>query len=79
MPPLVSKLKGKKLHSQTRQVIYNVPTFMEAEARNKDQECTAANSRSNRRVSHCSAKIKREGKRLDVAEEKSFSTPIKKC
>jgi hypothetical protein len=44
MPPIVSKLKGKKLHSQTRQVIYNVPTFMEAEARNKEPSIPIKNA-----------------------------------
>jgi hypothetical protein len=33
MPPVVSKLKGKVLHSQTREVVNNVLKFMEEEAR----------------------------------------------
>jgi hypothetical protein len=31
-----SEIKREKLHSQTREVIYNVLNFMEAEARNKE-------------------------------------------
>ena len=34
MPPALSKLKREKLSSQTREVVYNVITYMEKEAKN---------------------------------------------
>jgi len=84
MPPIVSKLKGKILHSQTREVIYNVLlTFMEVEARNKEPSIPIKNAQLRSAeatgVSRTAVqKIKREGNKPDVAKGTSFSTPNKK-
>jgi hypothetical protein len=84
MPPIISKLKNKKLHSQTREVISNVIQFMEIEATQdnlvipiKQAQKRAAEATG---VSLSSVeKIKREKKLLDTnTGESSFPTPDKK-
>jgi hypothetical protein len=83
MPSIVSKIKGKTLHSQTQEVIYNVMTFMEADSRNTKPsimiEKTQLRTAKATGVSRSTVQeIKKEANRLDVAEGKSFSTPDKK-
>ena len=37
MPPIVSKLKGKILHSQSREIVANVYDYMKDEAKEKNR------------------------------------------
>ena len=37
MPPIVSKLKGKALHTQSREIITNVYEYFRKEAQQKDR------------------------------------------
>lgn len=82
MPPVVSKLKGKVLHSQTREVVSNVLRFMEEEA--KQGSCIIPISKAQQRTSAAVGigertvrKIRSEEKRLE-GQNSSFSTPNKK-
>jgi hypothetical protein len=82
MPPVLSKLKYRVLHSQTREVVCNVLHFVEqdgeqgsfsvpiSKAQEKTETATGVNVRSVRR-------IKSEGKSLVVTGQGncSFSTP----
>lgn len=79
MPPVLSKLKGKVLHSQSREIINNVLRFMEEEAQQgsciipvgKAQERTAkAVGVAERTV----RRIKYQAKSVEAASI-SFSTP----
>lgn len=81
MPPVLSKLKGKVLHSQSREIINNVLRFMEEEAQQgsciipvgKAQERTAkAVGVAERTV----RRIKYQAKSIEAASI-SFSTPNK--
>lgn len=85
MPPILSKLNGKVVHSQTREVVYNVLNFMDSEAKNgevliplrKVQERTASATGVGLRTIR---KIKNEGEKLTSAatSPSTFSTPNKK-
>jgi hypothetical protein len=85
MPPVLSKLKHRILHSQTREVVWNVLKFVELEAEqgsftipiSKAQERTEAATG----VTLCTVrKIKSEGKSLVTTGQgnSSFLTPNKK-
>jgi hypothetical protein len=72
VPPIVSKLKGKKLLTDTG--IYNVMAFMEAKVRNKELSIPIkkAQLRTTKATGvFCTTvqETKSETKRLDVAEE----------
>lgn len=85
MPPILSKLNGKVVHSQTREVVYNVLKFMDREARTgelivplkKVQERAASATGVGVRTVR---KIKAEGDKLASASTypSTFSTPNKK-
>lgn len=82
MPPIQSKIKGKKLHSQTKEVINNVLTFMKTEAA---EGITIGLEKVQERVKKATGvsrssiqRISAEAKKIESGQIVSFETPDKK-